>query len=222
MPPSHSRYLRIINYTIRSSEQNTHHPQIVATASTRSDTGDYYCQTILHHLSNQQYKKIRRYLNRQFSGVLKVGFNNWSQATGPLGFVVKVAGEGMKEFENVNVFEPHRTRVYCHFSRRPHALLALLGSVALSRTHRSRHRLHGVVAALCNLKFFVLIVIPPSTPPHHSRTRLPLTSANSSSYHKPSKQHPKTVYLRPLASIFGWCRIKRQLIGLLGSKLDGY
>ena len=70
----------------------------------------------------------------------------------------------MKEFENVNVFEPHRTRVYCHFSRRPHALLALLGSVALSRTHCSRRRLHGVVAALCNLKFFVLIVIPPSTP----------------------------------------------------------
>ena len=166
MPPSHSRYLRIVNSTIRSSEQNKHHPQIVATASTRSDTGDYYCQTILRHLSNQQYDKIRRYLNQQFSGVLGVGFNNWSQATGPLGVVVKVAGEGMKEFENVNVFELHRTRVYGHFSRRPrpHALLALLGSVALSRTHRSRRRLHGIVAALCNLKFFVLIVIPPSTP----------------------------------------------------------
>ena len=65
----------------------------------------------------------------------------------PPGFVVKVVGEGMKEFENVNIFEPHKVRVYGHFSRQPHALLALLGSVALSRTHRSPRRLHGVVAA---------------------------------------------------------------------------
>ena len=54
----------------------------------------YYCQTILHHLTNQQYDRIRRYLNRQFSGVLGIGFNDWSQAIGPLGFVVKVVGEG--------------------------------------------------------------------------------------------------------------------------------
>jgi len=36
----------------------------------------------------------------------------------------------------------------------------------------------------------------------HSHIRLPLTSTNSSSYHKPSKQRLKTVYLQPLASIF--------------------
>ena len=54
----------------------------------------YYCQTVLHHLTNRQYDRIRRHLNRQFSGVLGIGFNDWSQATGPLGFVVKVVGEG--------------------------------------------------------------------------------------------------------------------------------
>ena len=59
------------------------------------DMGDYYCQTILHHLTNQQYDRIRRHLNRQFSGVLDIRFNNWSQATGPLGFVVKVVGKEM-------------------------------------------------------------------------------------------------------------------------------
>ena len=45
------------------------------------------------------------------------------------------------------VFEPHRMRGYGRFLRRPRALFASLGAAALSRTHRSRHGLHGVVAA---------------------------------------------------------------------------
>ena len=45
------------------------------------------------------------------------------------------------------VFEPHRMRGYGRFSRRPRALFASLGAAALSRTHRSRRGLHGVVAA---------------------------------------------------------------------------
>ena len=61
---------------------------------TARNTVDYYCQTVLHHLTNQQYDRIRQHLNRQFSGVLGIGFNDWSQAIGPLGFVVKVVGEG--------------------------------------------------------------------------------------------------------------------------------
>ena len=60
------------------------------------DTGDHYCQSILHHdyVSIQQYDKILRHLNRQFSGVPGGGFNNWSQATGPLGVVIKAVGAG--------------------------------------------------------------------------------------------------------------------------------
>ena len=61
---------------------------------TAGDMGDYYCQTVLHHLTNQQYDRIQRHLNRQFSGVLGIGFNDWSQAIGLLGFVVKVVVEG--------------------------------------------------------------------------------------------------------------------------------
>ena len=58
-------------------------------------------------------------------------------------------------WECERVFEPHRTQRYGHFSRRPHALFASLGAAALSRTHRSQRKLHGVEAAftLCLLHF---------------------------------------------------------------------
>ena len=54
------------------------------------------------------------------------------------------------------VFELHRTRRYSQFSRRPRTLFASLGAAALSRTHRSRCRLHGGEAAftLCLLLCF--------------------------------------------------------------------
>ena len=58
----------------------------------------------------------------------------------------------MYYFERVQecerVFEPHRTRRYGRFSRRPHALFALLGAAALSHTHCSRCGLHSVTAAV--------------------------------------------------------------------------
>ena len=59
--------------------------------------------------------------------------------------------ERVRECERV--FEPHRTRGYGRFSRRPHALFASLGAAALSRTHCSQ--LHSVMAAftLCLLSF---------------------------------------------------------------------
>ena len=44
--------------------------------------------------------------------------------------------ERVRECERV--FAPHRTRGYGRLSRRPHALFALLGATALSRTHCSR------------------------------------------------------------------------------------
>ena len=54
------------------------------------------------------------------------------------------------------VFEPHRTRRYSQFSRRPHTLFASLGAAALSHTHHSRPSLHGIEAAftLCLLICF--------------------------------------------------------------------
>ena len=54
------------------------------------------------------------------------------------------------------VFELHRTQRYGCLSRRPHALFALLGTAALSCTHRSRRGLHGVESAftLCLLVRF--------------------------------------------------------------------
>ena len=59
-------------------------------------------------------------------------------------------------WECERVFEPHRTRRYGRFSRRPHALFASLDAAALSRTHRSRRRIHEVEAAftLCLLLRF--------------------------------------------------------------------
>ena len=59
--------------------------------------------------------------------------------------------ERVQECERV--FESHRMRRYGGFSRRSSALFALLGAIALSRTHRSRRGLHGVEAAftLCLL-----------------------------------------------------------------------
>ena len=59
--------------------------------------------------------------------------------------------ERVQECERV--FESHRTRRYGGFSRRSSTLFALLGAIALSRTHRSRRGLHGVEAAftLCLL-----------------------------------------------------------------------
>ena len=54
------------------------------------------------------------------------------------------------------IFELHRTQRYGQFSRWPHTLFVLLGAAALSRTHRSRRRLHSVEAAftLCLLLCF--------------------------------------------------------------------
>ena len=54
------------------------------------------------------------------------------------------------------VFGPHRTWGYSRLSRWPHALLASLGTAALSHTHRSQHGHHGVVATftLCLLIHF--------------------------------------------------------------------
>ena len=54
-----------------------------------------------------------------------------------------------------HVFEPHRMQRYGRFSRRPHALFALLGTAALSCTHCSQSGLHGIEAAFtfCLLRF---------------------------------------------------------------------
>ena len=62
--------------------------------------------------------------------------------------------ERIQECERI--FEPYRTRRYGCLSRRPRALFTTLGAAALSRTHRSRRRLHGVEAAftLCLLLRF--------------------------------------------------------------------
>ena len=50
-------------------------------------------------------------------------------------------------------FAPHGMRGNGSFSRRPHTLFAMLGTAALSRTHRSQRRIYSVVAAfmLCLL-----------------------------------------------------------------------
>ena len=52
-----------------------------------------------------------------------------------------------------------------------------------------------------------------SQAPRHYCTRLSLTYVYSCSCHKPSKQRPKIVYLRPLAPIFGWYWVQHQQIG---------
>ena len=74
----------------------------------------------------------------------------------------------MKEFRGCECsLEPHRTRGYGCFSRRPHALFASQGAAALSRTHRFRSGLHSVVAAfaLCLLFSFHALALPHS---HHN------------------------------------------------------
>jgi len=54
-------------------------------------------------------------------------------------------------------FEPHRTHGYGHFSRLLCVLFASIAVAPLSRTHRSRHRLHRVVAAFtCSVLAFIL------------------------------------------------------------------
>ena len=68
----------------------------------------------------------------------------------------------LKEFRECECsFEPHRMRGYGHFSRRPHTLFTSQGAAALSRTHRSRSRLHGVVAAFV-LSVFSSVFAPGS------------------------------------------------------------
>ena len=59
--------------------------------------------------------------------------------------------ERVRECERI--FEPHRTRGYGCFSRRPRVLFASLGAGALSCTRHSWRRLHSVMAAftLCLL-----------------------------------------------------------------------
>ena len=61
--------------------------------------------------------------------------------------------ERVQECERV--FELHRMQRYGRLSRWLRALFASLGAAALSPTHRSRCRLHGVEAAftLCLLRF---------------------------------------------------------------------
>ena len=71
----------------------------------------------------------------------------------------------LKEFRGCECsLEPHRTRGYGRFSRRPHALFASQGAAALSRTHRYRSGLHSVVAAfaLCLLFSFHALALPHS------------------------------------------------------------
>ena len=60
----------------------------------------------------------------------------------------------LKEFRGCECsFEPHRTRGYGCFSRRPCALFASQGAAALSHIHHSRSELHGVVAAFALSSF---------------------------------------------------------------------
>ena len=76
----------------------------------------------------------------------------------------------LKEFPGCERgFAPHKTRGYGSFSRRPHTLFAKLGTAGLSRTHRSRRRLHDDVVAfmLCLLfrfraRFLALSFLLPS------------------------------------------------------------
>ena len=44
-------------------------------------TGDDYCQTVLH-LSLKEYTNIKKHLTNEFSGMPGTRNNNWSQATG--------------------------------------------------------------------------------------------------------------------------------------------
>ena len=68
----------------------------------------------------------------------------------------------LKEFRGcVCGFELHRTRGYGRYSRRLHALFASQGDAALSCTHHSRSRLHGVVAAFV-LSVFSSVFAPDS------------------------------------------------------------
>ena len=63
------------------------------------------------------------------------------------------------------VFEPHRTREYGSFSRRPRALFASLATTALSHTHRSWCGLHGVEAAFTSqLLPFDIVTMRPLAP----------------------------------------------------------
>ena len=63
-----------------------HHPVVAL------NTGDQYCQTVLHHMTIHQYAKIIQHLTRKFCGLPGTGHNDWSQATGRLGFIMKVVG----------------------------------------------------------------------------------------------------------------------------------
>ena len=58
-------------------------------------TGDDYCQTVLHHLSLREYTDIKKHLRSEFAGVPGTRNSDWSQATGPLGFLLIVFGSGM-------------------------------------------------------------------------------------------------------------------------------
>ena len=65
----------------------------------------------------------------------------------------------LKEFQECeHDFALHRTQGY---ARRPHTLFATLGAAALSRTHRSRRGLHGIVAAF-TLSVFSSVFMPGS------------------------------------------------------------
>ena len=65
-----------------------HHPIVAAR------TGDEYCLTMLHHLTLDQFTNIRNHLSKEFSGVLGTRNNDWSHATGPLGFLLVVFESG--------------------------------------------------------------------------------------------------------------------------------
>ena len=88
-----------------------------------------------------------------------------------------------------HIFGPHRTWGYGRLSRRPHALFASLGAAALSRTHRSRCGLHGVVAAFTLYSCLLF----------HFRTRL---LALPCSHHNFCHFDIKT--MRPLALLQRW------------------
>ena len=73
-----------------------------------------------------------------------------------------IYGTTLKEFRGCErSFAPHRMRGNGSFSRQPGTLFITLGAAALSRTHRSRHGLHGVVVAF-TLSVFSSAFVPGS------------------------------------------------------------
>ena len=73
-----------------------------------------------------------------------------------------IYGTTLKEFRGCErSFAPHRMRGNGSFSRQPGTLFITLGAAALSRTHRSRHGLHGVVVAF-TLSVFSSVFVPGS------------------------------------------------------------